>query len=69
MPTEPTIAPEPTPSQPASYFLPTEEGAWVPPATHAGEMPSGIGTVGIEGLGDFTFDTSQVGAVRHLRST
>ncbi|NIN67333.1 MAG: hypothetical protein GTO63_22060 [Anaerolineae bacterium] len=68
MPTETAIAAQPTPGQPQSYFLPTDESAWVPPPSHAGEMPAGIGTVGIEGLGEFTFDTSQVGAVRHLRS-
>ncbi len=64
MPTETAIGPEPTPGRPASYLLPTEEGAWVPPASHAGEMPAGIGTVGIEDLGEFTFDTSQVETLR-----
>jgi hypothetical protein len=47
-----------------SYVLPSGDGAWTPPESHAGEMPTGKGTVGIEGIGEFTFDASQVKTVR-----
>lgn len=51
-------------SGPQSYLLPTEDGAWTPPASHAGEMPTGTGTVNIKGIGEFTFDASQVETIR-----
>ncbi len=49
---------------PRSYELPTEDGAWIPPVFHAGEMPAGTGTIRIQDIGAFTFDASQVETVR-----
>ena len=54
----------PTEGGPWSYVLPTEDGAWTPPASHVGEMPTGTGTVRIKDIGEFTFDMSQVETFR-----
>ena len=54
----------PTPGGSRSYTLPTEDGAWAPPALHVGEMPSGTGAAHIQRIGEFTFDTSQVETLR-----
>ena len=51
-------------SGPRSYLLPTEDGAWTPPAAHAGEMPTGTGTVNIKGIGEFDFDATKVQTIR-----
>jgi len=64
-PNVPTGTPtSPAKSGPRSYVLPTEDGAWTPPASHAGEMPRGMGTVQIKDIGEFTFDASQVETLR-----
>jgi ABC-type transport system substrate-binding protein len=64
-PNVPTGTPtSPTKGGPWSYVLPTEDGAWTPPASHAGEMPAGTGTVSIKDVGEFTFDASQVETLR-----
>lgn len=31
-----------------SLVLPTEDGAWIPPAVHTGDLPTGSGTVDIQ---------------------
>ena len=49
---------------PASYFLPTEDGKWVLPLYYIGRKPSGIGKVRIAGVGEFSFNASQIRAVR-----
>jgi hypothetical protein len=54
----------PTEGGPWSYVLPTEDGAWTPPASHVGEMPTGTGTVRIKDVGEFDFDASQVETLR-----
>ena len=43
---------------PASYLLPTSDGDWVPPAAHAGHIPSGMATFKIDDIGEFTFDAA-----------
>lgn len=47
-----------------SYSLPTEDGRWRPPASHAGDLPAGEGTIDIEGIGSFSFQADQVQTVR-----
>jgi hypothetical protein len=44
----------------ASYVLPTEAGSWTPPVLHAGHLPTGTGTVLIDGIGTLTFEASEV---------
>lgn len=51
-------------SGPPSYLLPTEEDAWTPPVSHAGEMPTGTGAVRIQDIGEFIFDASKVETLR-----
>jgi len=51
-------------SGPPSYLLPTEEDAWRPPVSHAGEMPTGTGAVRIQDIGEFIFDASKVETLR-----
>jgi hypothetical protein len=64
-PIEPVPAETPdSPTAGRSYVLPTEDGAWTPPESHVGEMPIGEGIVGIEDIGEFTFDASQVKTLR-----
>jgi len=62
------LTPEPgpghTPAPPQSYILPTEAGAWIPPASHTGRKPTGVGTIRIEDIGEFSFDTSKIQSVR-----
>jgi hypothetical protein len=46
---------------PRSFVLPTERGAWTPPqGAYASQKPTGTGTVHIDGIGEFTFDTGHV---------
>lgn len=53
-------------SEPASYFLPDDKGAWTPPpGSHRGRVPTGANTlVSIDGAGEFSFDASQVKTLR-----
>jgi len=55
IPTE--VAREPAP-------LPTEEGSWTPPSTHAGSLSTGTGSVEIRGIGTFSFEADQVRTLR-----
>lgn len=47
-----------------SLVLPTEDGSWIPPAAHTGDLPTGSGTVDIQDLGTFTFAADQVKTLR-----
>ena len=63
------LAPQDNPASKASppfvsYLLPTEDGDWVPRASHLGDVASGLAKVNIEGLGEFTLDTQDVRTVR-----
>lgn len=62
----PTEEWEATPDAPEapSYYLPTDEGLWKPPAAHKGDLPSGPGTVEIEGVGTYSFEAERVRPVR-----
>jgi len=62
--TTPQLPEKPAVSTLESYFLPTEEGKWVLPLYHSGRKPRGTGKVYIAGVGDFTFNASQVRTVR-----
>ena len=57
-------ATSPTKGEPPSYTLPTKEGAWTPPESHAGDLPTGEGSIRIEGSGEFIFDAVQVKPIR-----
>ena len=57
----PELTPEPIPSGPASYLLPTEDGQVVPSTLHSSRNPSGIGEVIIEGgAGLFEFNATEI---------
>jgi hypothetical protein len=43
---------------------PAGDGSWVPPASHAGDVPTGTGSVEIAKIGTFSFDASQVKIMR-----
>lgn len=49
---------------PPAYTLPTQDGAWTPQETHAGDLPAGEGSIRIEGAGESTFDASQIKPIR-----
>lgn len=48
-----------------SYVLPNQDGGWTPPASHEGRVPTGADTLlRIDGVGEFSFDASQVRTLR-----
>ena len=49
---------------PSSFILPTQDGKWSTPFQHTGRKPAGTGKVIIDGIGDFSFDASQVTTLR-----
>lgn len=74
----PSLTPQPVPEQPTevtppattspwasgSYALPTEEGAFKPPVSHAGRKPVETGIVSLEDIGEFTFNAAEVETIR-----
>jgi hypothetical protein len=64
-PTGPEVPPEPKPSGPASYSLPTQAGQFVPQVQHESRKPSGTGEVIIEGgVGIFGFNAAEIETIR-----